>query len=88
MKIASMTVDKLIALQHSIGAELQRRQSQLKKDLEALGHKNSNGTSLKGKKIAPKFRGPNGETWAGRGMQPKWLSALIKKGRKLETYRI
>lgn len=25
--------------------------------------------------VAPKFRGPNGETWSGRGRQPLWLGA-------------
>lgn len=23
--------------------------------------------------VAPKYRGPNGETWSGRGRQPRWL---------------
>jgi DNA-binding protein H-NS len=41
---------------------------------------------LKGKKLAPKFRGPNGETWVGRGAQPVWLREPIKKGRKLKLY--
>src|SRR5665213_2122677 len=39
---------------------------------------------LKGKKALPKYRGPNGETWAGRGLTPRWLTALEKKGKKRE----
>lgn len=23
--------------------------------------------------VPPKYRGPNGQTWTGRGRQPKWL---------------
>jgi DNA-binding protein H-NS len=42
----------------------------------------------KGKKAAPKYRGPNGELWAGRGLAPKWLVELEKKGKKRETFLI
>jgi DNA-binding protein H-NS len=38
--------------------------------------------------VAPKFRGPNGETWSGRGLSPKWLSALIAQGQKKEDFAI
>jgi DNA-binding protein H-NS len=27
----------------------------------------------------PKFRGPNGETWSGRGMTPKWMTDMMTK---------
>jgi DNA-binding protein H-NS len=43
---------------------------------------------LKGGKVAPRFRGPEGETWSGRGLRPKWLTALIAQGRKLEEFAI
>src|SRR5678815_3175320 len=29
--------------------------------------------ALKGRKVAPKYRGPQGETWTGRGLAPRWL---------------
>ncbi len=38
--------------------------------------------------VAPKFRGPNGETWSGRGLTPKWLSALISSGQPKEAFAI
>ncbi len=43
-----------------------------------------------GRKVAPKYRNPANpkETWAGRGQQPRWLSALTAKGRKLEDFLI
>lgn len=43
-----------------------------------------------GTKVAPKFRNPSNaaETWAGRGQQPRWLSALTAQGRALEEFRI
>ena len=38
--------------------------------------------------VAAKFRGPNGETWSGRGLTPKWLSALVAQGRAREEFAI
>jgi DNA-binding protein H-NS len=41
-------------------------------------------------KVAPKYRSPSNPalTWAGRGMQPKWLAEAIGKGGKLEDFLI
>jgi DNA-binding protein H-NS len=44
--------------------------------------------TAKGKKVAAKYRGPNGETWAGRGLAPRWLAALEAKGKKREAFLI
>ena len=44
--------------------------------------------ALTGRKIAPKYRGPNGQTWAGRGMMPQWMREQIKAGRKPEHFAI
>src|SRR3954470_20927760 len=38
--------------------------------------------------IPPKYRGPNGEEWSGRGHTPKWLTALEATGRKRDEFRI
>ena len=38
--------------------------------------------------VAPKFRGPNGETWTGRGLMPRWLSALVVAGKTKEQFAI
>lgn len=47
-------------------------------------------SSQKGVKVEPKYRNPGNpsETWAGRGMPPKWLSAELAKGRRLEDFLI
>lgn len=40
-------------------------------------------------KVAPKFRNAaTGETWSGRGLQPKWLKAALAGGAKLEEFAI
>jgi DNA-binding protein H-NS len=39
-------------------------------------------------KPKPKYRGPKGELWTGRGLSPRWLVALEKLGCKREQFRI
>ena len=41
-------------------------------------------------RIPPKYRNPKHpeQTWAGRGRLPIWLAAELKKGRKLEAFKI
>ena len=38
-------------------------------------------TGAVGAKVPAKYRGPAGETWSGRGKQPRWLAALVAEGR-------
>ena len=38
--------------------------------------------------VAAKFKGPIGESWSGRGLSPKWLSALIAQGHKKEDFAV
>ena len=38
--------------------------------------------------VAAKFRGPNGETWSGRGLSPKWMTALIAQGRSKSDFAV
>ena len=43
----------------------------------------------KGKKVAAKYRNAaTGETWSGRGLQPKWLKAALTGGRKLADFAV
>ena len=41
-------------------------------------------------KVPPKYRNPanRSETWTGRGKQPRWMAALVKKGKKPEDFLI
>jgi DNA-binding protein H-NS len=45
-------------------------------------------SAMRGVKVPPKYRGPEGETWAGRGATPRWLSALLKEGHSIEDFAI
>ncbi len=38
--------------------------------------------------VAVKYRGPDGETWSGRGLTPRWLSALISQGGEKDDFLI
>ena len=38
--------------------------------------------------VAAKFRGPNGETWSGRGLTPKWLTTLVAQGQSKEAFAV
>jgi DNA-binding protein H-NS len=47
------------------------------------------GGSGKGGKVAIKYRNTaTGDTWSGRGLQPKWLKAAIAAGRKVEDFAV
>ncbi|MFT3723910.1 MAG: H-NS histone family protein [Hyphomonadaceae bacterium] len=57
--------------------------------LDELMGKGSGGRrqrSDKGVKLKPKYVGPNGEIYTGRGPTPKWLKSLERKGEKREKY--
>jgi DNA-binding protein H-NS len=38
--------------------------------------------------VAAKYRGPNGESWSGRGLTPRWLVALVAQGQSKESFAI
>jgi DNA-binding protein H-NS len=42
-----------------------------------------------GNKVAAKYRNAStGETWSGRGLQPRWLKAALASGRKLSDFAV
>lgn len=58
---------------------------------EANGKKangKKNVSQKKGTKVDPKYRGPDGRTWAGRGLRPHWLTSAMNEGKKLEDFLI
>ena len=94
INLSGMTVDALMDLRKQIDEILSERRAELEKQLERMGVITSRvvdrggGSALKGKKVPPKYRGPSGETWAGRGARPRWLVDAIKGGKKLDDYLI
>jgi DNA-binding protein H-NS len=96
--LKSMDLEALLALRSQIDGQLATRRADLQKQLarlqristDALVHA-SNGriSAMKGVKVKPKYRDARtGDTWAGRGVQPRWLTAALKTGKKLEDFLI
>jgi DNA-binding protein H-NS len=40
--------------------------------------------------VAPKYRNPENpsETWAGRGVKPRWMQALLARGKTMDDFKI
>lgn len=58
-------------------------------DLSSKAAGSNKAGATKGSKVAPKYRnGATGETWSGRGLQPKWLKAAIASGKKIGDFAI
>lgn len=55
---------------------------------EITGRQGRRKRSDAGKSVAPKYRGPKGELWSGRGRPPRWVVELEAKGKKRADYAI
>jgi DNA-binding protein H-NS len=98
--LKSMSVDKLTKLREHVNAVLGVKVAEERRTLEErlgeLGRLTSggsgtrrNGAGARGA-VAPKYRNPDNpaETWAGRGLKPRWLAAALQAGNKLEDFSI
>lgn len=77
-------------LQAAIGGKSPRSKAKLGKT-SASGAKKAGAKSkskFAGTSVAAKFRGPNGESWSGRGLMPRWLSALVAQGKTKEEFAV
>lgn len=53
------------------------------------GRKGRGGSVVAARKVAVKFRHPlTGDSWTGRGLKPKWLTAALASGMTLEQLAI
>jgi DNA-binding protein H-NS len=98
VNLSRMTVEALMDLRKRVDDMLLEHRAEIEKQLERMDRTiavvgrlrivRGGRSALKGRKVPPKYRGPSGETWAGRGARPRWLVAAIKGGRKLEDFLI
>jgi len=95
--LSNMSVGSLMELRKRIDKALLNRRTEMEKQLARMdasisGERPARGrqrtSALKERKVAPKYRCPLGETWAGRGAKPRWLVAAIKEGKKLNDFWI
>jgi DNA-binding protein H-NS len=101
MALKSMSIAKLQDLKRQVEAAISTKVSERRLELESElskldGH---SGGARRGRPagrggargaVAPKYRNPENpsETWAGRGLRPRWLTAAIKGGKKMEDFAI
>jgi DNA-binding protein H-NS len=100
MNLKSMSIDKLTKLRDQVDTALHSKVADERRALEAeltkLSRLSTSESRSKGLRfgahgpVAPKYRNPENpsETWAGRGLTPRWLAAAIKAGKKLEHFSI
>ena len=55
---------------------------------ESVGSKVKRQRGTASKVVPAKYNGPDGETWSGRGLTPRWLAALMTQGRSKEEFAI
>jgi DNA-binding protein H-NS len=94
--LTTLSNEALCKLRDEIGTLLKSRADDLRRELNRL----TGGVVAQGaangeqrphrptRKVAPKYRGPNGETWSGRGLKPRWLTAEIDSGKQLADFLI
>jgi DNA-binding protein H-NS len=94
--LKSMTTDQLWELHESVttllGGKIKAEKALLEERLQKLGSMVANEAKLERRpypKVLPKYHNPKGdETWAGRGKQPRWLTAQLKNGKVLNDFLI
>jgi DNA-binding protein H-NS len=91
--LKSMSVDELWSLHELVAAALARKiQAKTKKLNQRLHQLGLDAASLTVAKsrARPKYRNPAepSETWAGHGKKPRWLTAQLKSGKKIDDFRI
>ena len=101
MALKSMSIAKLQDLKAQVEAAINEKIVSRRHELEAEMSKLNGytGAARRGRPagrggprgaVAPKYRNPENpaETWAGRGLKPRWLTAAIKDGKQLEDFAI
>ena len=96
--LKSMAIDDLWELHQQVVAELTRelsiKRARLEERLQKLGSASKIITSDRQRrpypKVLPKYRNPENpaETWSGRGKQPRWLTAQLRSGKKVNDFLI
>jgi DNA-binding protein H-NS len=100
MNLKSMSIDKLSKLREQVDAALSSKvieeRRTVQDQLGRLERLSTSGSGARGGRrgprgaVAPKYRNPENpsETWAGRGLRPRWLAAALKSGKRLEDFSI
>jgi DNA-binding protein H-NS len=89
MSVAKLTHFKG-QIETALRAKVADRRKAIESDLARLARFGKNSGPGRMGKVPPIYRNPDNpsETWAGRGLKPRWLAAALKSGRKLEHFAI
>jgi DNA-binding protein H-NS len=97
LSLSSMSVEQLLKLRDDVEKTLSQKAVRLKEQLSMLGSDVGTArrgrpagrrSAMKGRKVPIKYRDKEGNTWAGRGAQPRWLRDKLKDGAKIEDFAV
>ena len=86
--------EKVEAVKNAVLTETRAKLEELELTLEEVVRPKSVRASGRrtrrdaGAELPARYRGPNGETWAGRGRAPQWLRELEEQGRNREEFLV
>ena|SRR6266508_1580315 len=96
-----MSLDELLTLRDRVDTAVSSKVAQERRSLEEKLSKledyqarkvstKARGLGRRGRKLSAKYRNPRNrsETWAGRGLRPRWLTAALKTGKRLEDFLV
>ena len=87
------TVQEILAKMAAFGITVKdlmprKRRGAKVKTKTASGMRGGGAAKKTANPVAAKFRGPEGQTWSGRGLMPRWLSALVAQGQPRENFAV
>jgi DNA-binding protein H-NS len=100
MALKTMPIAKLQDLRSKVEAAIHSKVTERRHELESelsklVRFEGGRGGGKVGRggargSVATKYRNPENpaETWAGRGLKPRWLTAAIKGGKKQDDFLI
>jgi DNA-binding protein H-NS len=100
VNLQKLSIDKLSKLRDQVDIIINEKVAEERHAVQhRLGNLDrlvSNGVRIKGARggvrgaVPPKYRNPENpaETWAGRGLKPRWLVAALDAGKMLEDFSV
>ena len=100
VNLQKLSIDKLSKLRDQVDTIINERVAEERRAVQhKLGNLDrlvSSGARVTGARrgfrgaVLPKYRNPENpaETWAGRGLKPRWLAAALEAGKTLEDFSV
>jgi DNA-binding protein H-NS len=100
LNLQKLSIDKLSKLRDQVDVVINEKVAEERRTVQhKLGNLDrlvANGVRVKGVRggvggtVPAKYRNPENpaETWAGRGLKPRWLAAALEAGKMLEDFSV